>query len=166
MSGGELAGAAEGNAAAFVESLEARAREIVERCSRCGRCVEVCPTAGPAGVDRGDPVAVVTQVLELLRGAGDPASAGARWAETCTGSGACRQACDDGVNPRFMLALTRLRLNERRGVDERRVAGQKAFSAMSRGVKVLSRLQLPAEFVGRVTRPARVGGAGAPPRGV
>jgi Fe-S oxidoreductase len=162
MSGGELAGAAEGNAAAFVESLEARAREIVERCSRCGRCVEVCPTAGPAGVDRGDPVAVVTQVLELLRGAGDPASAGARWAETCTGSGACRQACDDGVNPRFMLALTRLRLNERRGVDERRVAGQKAFSAMSRGVKVLSRLQLPAEFVGRVTRPARVGGAGAP----
>jgi Fe-S oxidoreductase len=157
----ELA-AAEGNAAVFVASLEARAREIVERCSRCGRCVEVCPTAGPAGVDRGDPVAVVTQVLELLRGSGDPASAGARWAETCTGSGACRKACDDGVNPRFMLALTRLRLNERRGIDERRAAGQKAFSAMSRGVKVLSRLQLPAEFVGRVTRPARAEGAGAP----
>jgi heterodisulfide reductase subunit D len=152
----------EGRETAFVASLEARAREIVERCSRCGRCVEVCPTAGPAGVDRTDPVAVVAQVLDLLQGAGDPASAGARWAETCTGSGACRQACDDGVNPRFMLALTRVRLNERRAVEERRATGQKAFHAMSRGVKVLSRLQLPAEFVGRVTRPARAESADAP----
>ena len=152
----------EGRETAFVASLEARAREIVERCSRCGRCVEVCPTAGPAGVDRADPVAVVAQVLDLLQGAGDPASAGARWAETCTGSGACRQACDDGVNPRFMLALTRVRLNERRAVEERRATGQKAFHAMSRGVKVLSRLQLPAEFVGRITTPARAEGADAP----
>ena len=104
----------------FVASLEARAQEIIDRCSRCGRCVEVCPTAGPAGVDRSDPPSVVGQVLELLRGAGDPASAGARWAETCTGSGACRQACEDGVNPRFMLALTRVRLNERTALEERR----------------------------------------------
>src|SRR5262249_15329132 len=97
-----------------------------------------------------------------LQGAGDPASAGARWAETCTGSGACRQACDDGVNPRFMLALTRVRLNEQRAVEERRATGQKAFNAMSRGVKILSRLQLPADFVGRVTRPARAEDADAP----
>lgn len=148
--------------AAFVASLEARARDIAEQCSRCGRCVEVCPTAGPAGVDRADPPAVVAQVLDLLQGAGDPASPGAHWAETCTGSGACRQACDDGVNPRFMLALTRLRLNERRAEGERRATGQKAFNAMSRGVKVLSRLQLPAEFVGRVTRPARAEGSDRP----
>ena len=147
---------------AFVASLDARAREIVERCTRCGRCVEVCPTAGPAGVDRADPPAVVGHVLDLLRGAGDPASAGARWAETCTGSGACRTACDDGVNPRLMLALTRMRLNERRADDERRVQGQKAFHAMSRGVKVLSRLQLPAVFVAAVTRPARAESASAP----
>jgi heterodisulfide reductase subunit D len=147
---------------AFGASLEARARDIVEQCSRCGRCVEVCPTAGPAGVDRSDPASVVAQVLGLLQGAGDPASAGARWAETCTGSGACRQACDDGVNPRFMLALTRLRLNERRAQEERRATGQTAFNAMSRGVKVLSRLQLPAEFVGRITRPARADASDPP----
>ena len=147
---------------AFLASLEARADEIVERCTRCGRCVEVCPTAGPAGVDRTDPAAVVAQVLDLLRGAGDPASAGARWAETCTGSGACRTACDDGVNPRFMLALTRMRLNQRHAAEERRERGQKAFNTMSRGVKVLSRLQLPAEFVGAVTRAARAESAPAP----
>jgi heterodisulfide reductase subunit D len=151
-----------GRETAFVESLEARAQEIVDRCSRCGRCVEVCPTAGPAGVDRTDPASVVSQVLDLLRGAGDPASQGARWAETCTGSGACREACNDGVNPRFMLALTRVRLNERRAVEDRRATGQKGFLTMSRAVKVLSRLQLPSEFVGRVTRPARAQGAEAP----
>ncbi len=147
---------------AFVASLQTRGRDIVAQCSRCGRCVEVCPTAGPAEVDRRDPQAVVTQVLDLLRGAGDPASAGARWAETCTGSGACRQACDDGINPRFMLALARVRLNERRSDEERRTTGQKAFHTMSRGVKVLSRLQLPAEVVGRVTRAARAQEGPAP----
>ena len=146
----------------FVASLEARAQEIVDRCSRCGRCVEVCPTAGPAGVDRSDPPSVVGQVLELLRGAGDPASAGARWAETCTGSGACRQACEDGVNPRFMLALTRVRLNERTAIEERRATGHKAFQKMSRGVKVLSRLQLPAGVLGSITRSARAEKAPAP----
>lgn len=140
---------------AFVASLDARAHDIIEQCSRCGRCVEVCPTAGPAEVDRSDPPAVVAQVLDLLRGLGDPASAGARWAETCTGSGACREACEDGVNPRFMLALARVRLNERRAGEERRALGQKAFHTMSRGVKVLSRLQLPADIAGRVTRAAR-----------
>src|SRR5262245_11436365 len=144
-----------GGEAAFVTSLQERAREIVERCSRCGRCVEVCPTAGPAGIDRSDPVSVVSQVIDLLRGDGDPKSAGARWAETCTGSGACRTACNDGVNPRFMLSLTRVRLTERRSTEERRVGGQAAFRTMTRGVKVLSRLQLPGEFVSRVTRPAR-----------
>jgi len=159
---GRVAVTTERSEAAFVASLEARAHEIIERCSRCGRCVEVCPTAGPAGIDRSDPAAVVGQVLDLLTGAGDPASAGARWAETCTGSGACRQACDDGVNPRFMLSLTRLRLNERRAEEERRAAGQKGFHTMSRGVKVLSRLQLPAEFVGRITRPARAERGEAP----
>jgi heterodisulfide reductase subunit D len=154
--------ASTGRETAFVASLETRARDIVAQCSRCGRCVEVCPTAGPAEVDRRDPQAVVTQVLDLLRGAGDPASAGARWAETCTGSGACRQACDDGINPRFMLALTRVRLNERRTEEERRATGQKAFHTMSRGVKVLSRLQLPTEVVGRVTRAARAEQGPAP----
>jgi heterodisulfide reductase subunit D len=154
-----IAGARE---TAFVASLDARSREIVERCTRCGRCVEVCPTAGPAGVDRADPPGVVGQVLDLLRGHGDGESAGARWAETCTGSGACRTACDDGVNPRLMLALTRMRLNERRADEDRRAQGQKAFQAMSRSVKVLSRLQLPADFVGTVTRPARAEPAAAP----
>ena len=145
---------------ALVRSLDARVEEILGRCSACGRCVEVCPTAGPAGVDRSEPRAVVRDVLAILRGDGDPVSRGARWAETCTGSGACLTACDDGVNPRFMLAMARVRLSQRKADDERRVAGQKAFQTMSRSVKVLSRLQLPSEFVDRATRSAHATGSG------
>ena len=138
--------------AAFVASLDGRVREIVDTCTRCGRCVEVCPTADAAGLDRHDPRAVVGEVLDILRGDGDSASRGARWAETCTGSGACLTACDDGVNPRFMLAMTRVRLEERHPPEARHATGQKRFHTMSQGVKVLSRLQLPPEFLDRVTR--------------
>jgi heterodisulfide reductase subunit D len=149
-------------AEAFVESLDARVEEILGRCTACGRCVEVCPTAGPAGVDRSEPRAVVLDVLAILQGGGDPVSRGARWAETCTGSGACLTACDDGVNPRFMLAMTRVRLSQRKAADERRAAGQTAFQTMSRGVKVLSRLQLPAGLLDRVTRSAHASASAAP----
>jgi ferredoxin len=76
-----------GRETAFVQGLGARVDEILTRCSACGRCVEVCPTAGPAGIDRSEPRTIVTEVLAILRGDGHPASRGARWAETCTGSG-------------------------------------------------------------------------------
>ncbi|HYE92467.1 MAG TPA: (Fe-S)-binding protein [Terriglobales bacterium] len=139
---------------AFLDALDARVRTILDTCSTCGRCVEVCPTAEPAGVDRRDPRAVVGDVLAILRGDGDPASAGARWAETCTGSGQCLKACDDGVNPRFMLAMTRIKLHAGRAEDERRATGRTAFNTMSQAVKVLSRLQLPPALLARITRSA------------
>ena len=148
--------------ATFVAGLDARVTDILEQCSGCGRCVEVCPTAEPGGVDKSDPRAVVADVLDILRGAGDPQSVGARWAETCTGSGRCLRACDDGVNPRFMLAMTRVALNQRKAEADRRSAGQTGLNTMSRGVKVLSRLQLPADFVARVTRSAHASDAPAP----
>ena len=148
--------------ATFVAGLDARVQDILDHCSTCGRCVEVCPTAEPGGVDRRDPSAVVTDVLAILRGAGDPTSAGARWAETCTGSGACLKACDDGVNPRFMLAMTRVKLNEAKAESARQANGQKAFNTMSQSVKVLSRLQLPPDLVARVTRSAHASDGPAP----
>ena len=146
----------------FIATMDARVQEILDRCTRCGRCVEVCPTAGPAGIDTRDPSAIVGDVLDILRGAGDPASRGARWAETCTGSGRCLSVCDDGVNPRFMLAATRLRLNERREANERHATGQAGFQKMSEAVKVLSRLQLPADVVATLTQSARAESEAAP----
>jgi heterodisulfide reductase subunit D len=150
------------HAADFVSSLDARIGEILDRCTRCGKCVEVCPTARPAGIDTREPSAIVGDVLDILRGGGDPESRGARWASTCTGSGRCLSACDDGVNPRFMLAATRLRLNERRAASERHATGQAGFQKMSEGVKVLSRLQVPADLLAGMTRSARVDSGPAP----
>lgn len=146
----------------FVATLDARIAEILDRCTGCGKCVEVCPTAAPAGIDTREPTAIVTDVLDILRGGGDPESRGARWASTCTGSGRCLSACDDGVNPRFMLAATRLRLNERRAATERHATGQAGFQKMSEGVKVLSRLQVPADLLAGMTRSARAD-SGSPP---
>ena len=140
------------HADAFIATIDARVSDILDRCTRCAKCVEVCPTAAPAGIDTSEPAAIVADVLGILRGGGDPASRGARWANACTGSGRCISACDDGINPRFMLAATRLRLNERRQADERRATGRAGFKKMSTAVKVLSRLQLPAELLAGLTR--------------
>jgi len=147
---------------AFIASLDLRIREILDRCTRCGKCVEVCPTAKPAGIDTRDPGAIVGDVLNILRGGGDAQSRGALWAGTCTGSGRCLSVCDDGVNPRFMLAATRLRLNERRAASERHATGQAGFQKMSEAVKVLSRLQLPADLLAGITRSARADSGPAP----
>jgi heterodisulfide reductase subunit D len=115
------------HADAFVTTINARVSDILDRCTRCGKCVEVCPTAAPAGIDTSEPAAIVGDVLDILSGRGDQSSRGARWADACTGSGRCISACDDGINPRFMLAATRLRLNERRQADERRATGRAGF---------------------------------------
>ena len=150
------------HADAFVASLDLRVSEILDRCTRCGKCVEVCPTAKPAGIDTREPRAIVGDVLDILRGGGDAQSRGARWASACTGSGRCLSACDDGVNPRFMLAATRLRLSERHAASERHATGQVGFQKMSEAVKVLSRLQLPADLLAGMTRSARAD-SGPPP---
>jgi len=149
-------------AEAFITAMNTRVQEILDRCTRCARCVEVCPTAGPAGIDTREPSAIVGDVLDILRGGGDPGSRGARWAQTCTGSGRCISVCDDGVNPRFMLAATRLRLNERRETSERHAIGQAGFQKMSEAVKVLSRLQLPADLLATLTKSARTQSEAAP----
>jgi heterodisulfide reductase subunit D len=150
------------HADAFIASIDLRVRDILDRCTRCAKCVEVCPTAIPAGIDISEPTQIVDDVLEILRGGGDAQSRGARWANACTGSGRCLSACNDGVNPRFMLAATRLRLNERRELQEKRTTGRGGFKKMSTGVKVLSRLQLPPDLLARFTRVTTTASGPAP----
>ncbi|HEX7232108.1 MAG TPA: (Fe-S)-binding protein [Candidatus Binatia bacterium] len=140
------------HADAFIASIDLRVREILDRCTRCAKCVEVCPTAIPAGIDITEPNEIVGDVLEILRGGGDAKSRGARWANACTGSGQCLSVCNDGVNPRFMLAATRLRLNERQTIQAKRSTGRSGFKKMSTAVKILSRLQLPPDLLAGFTR--------------
>src|SRR5260221_11995922 len=105
----------------FESALDARTQEVLDRCTRCGACVEACPMPGPAGLDVSDPKAVVRGVTDLLAG-GPGTKAAERWAAVCSGSGNCIPACHDGVNPRFMLALARLAVSKRQDKDTRKRA--------------------------------------------
>ena len=93
--------------ALFEQALDTRVAEILDRCTSCGACVDVCPMPGPAGIDASDSPTLAAGVLAILRGEDHP-EASARWAAVCTGSGHCIPACQYGVNPRFMLAMARL----------------------------------------------------------
>jgi heterodisulfide reductase subunit D len=121
---------------------------VLENCTACGRCVEVCPMPGPAGLDAADAPGIAAGVLAILRGEA-PAEASARWASVCSGSGHCIPACPHGVNPRFMLTMARLAMQRRSDVATRRKDGFARFTGMTAGVRVLSRMQLPPELLAR-----------------
>jgi heterodisulfide reductase subunit D len=129
------------------QALDARVTGILERCTSCGACAEVCPMPSPAGIDA-NPRALTSGVLALLRGEEHPADS-ARWAAVCTGSGHCIPACQYGVNPRFMLAMARLAMAKRKEPANRRRDGFTRFTGMTTGVRVLSRLQLSPELLAR-----------------
>jgi heterodisulfide reductase subunit D len=133
---------------AFAAALDARAIEVLDRCTSCGKCYEVCPMPEPAGIAQIDAQAQAAGILDLIRGGAGTPEAG-RWAQVCSGSGSCITACPEGVNPRFMLSLARLALQRRSGADERRAKGAAGFSTMGRSVRVLSRIQLSPDVLAR-----------------
>ena len=128
-------------------ALGDKVAEILDRCTTCGACAEVCPMPAPAGLDTSNPQALTAGILTVLRG-GAHAEA-SRWAAVCSGSGHCIPACQHGVNPRLMLALARVAtLNHDAPVARRQTAFAR-FGAMTKGVRVLSRLQLPPDTLAR-----------------
>jgi heterodisulfide reductase subunit D len=128
-------------------ALQSQAAEILDRCTSCGACVEVCPMPAPAGIDTSDSGGLAGGVLKVLRG-GSYADA-QRWAAVCSGSGHCIPACQYGVNPRLMLALARTADLGRENSGDRRKTGFARFGAMTTGVRVLSRLQLSPDLLAR-----------------
>jgi Fe-S oxidoreductase len=134
----------------FDDALQSRVEDILDACTRCGKCFEVCPISDPAGLSAAEPEAVVTGVLEILRTGHGP-EACRRWASSCMLSGDCIEACDYGVNPRFMLAMARVAMakagNE---LPARRQRGVENFRGLSRDVAVLSRMQLTGDMLQRL----------------
>jgi len=132
-----------------------RVDQMVDACVRCGKCVEVCPVTGPAGMAEAEPVAVITGVLDILRGGKGP-DASRQWASACVLSGECIKACDYGVNPRFLLAMARTAMaraaNEEPAMRRR---GVEAFRTLSQGVNVLARLQLDDDTLDRLGQSGR-----------
>ena len=135
---------------AFADSIAGRTQDILAACTRCGRCVEVCPMVEPAGLDPARAPDIASGVLDLLSG-GSGTDGAARWASVCTGSGYCIPACGHGINPRFMLGLARTAARTRDGNAPARREGVEVFSGMTRGVRVLSRMQLPPDLLARIS---------------
>ena len=134
----------------FEAALNARTSDMLDACTRCGKCVEACPSVAPAGLDDVSPVAVMSGVIDLLRG-GDAPEVSRRWAASCMLSGDCIKACDYGVNPRFLLAMARSAMRGKdRDLAERRRDGVTKFRETSRDVATLSRLQLDRAALARL----------------
>ena len=91
----------------FETALDARVEEMLDACTRCGKCVEVCPSVKPAGIAETKSEDIISGILELVRtGKGRKLRANGR--QSCMQSGECIKACDYGVNPRFLLTMARL----------------------------------------------------------
>src|SRR5947208_1953618 len=134
--------------AGFLDPFRARGAAIADACTRCGDCFRACPMTGPAGIGDADPSATAAAIVDLITGGAGNAEA-ARWSEACSGSGYCIPACKHGINPRFMVQLARGFARRNTGTTPLPTRWRQGFQSMSRGVRVLSRLQLPPEILAR-----------------
>jgi heterodisulfide reductase subunit D len=134
----------------FETAFARRVDDMLDACTRCGACFAACPITGPAGLGDADPEAVVAGVLDIIT-LGEGPDAARKWAGACMLSGECVRACDYGVNPRFLLAVARVRLARATSeAPDLRRRGVESFRGMSRDVAMLSRLQLTDEALQRL----------------
>jgi heterodisulfide reductase subunit D len=134
----------------FEAALGERVADMLDACTRCGKCVEVCPSVKPAGIADASSQDIISGVLDIVR-SGDGPEASRRWAASCMLSGECIKACNDGVNPRFLLAMARLAIAKAGSeLPDRRRLGVERYRDLSRDVTVLSRLQLDGEMLERL----------------
>lgn len=136
----------------FLEAVRSRVDDTLAACTRCGKCVEACPMTEPAGLSPANGRAIAGGLLDLLRG-GPGTPDAERFAEVCTNSGKCIPACEDGVNPRFMVNMARIAVKERMGDEAVRHAAKSYFNTMNRSTRMISRLLLPPEVHARLNPP-------------
>ncbi len=134
--------------AGFLDTFRARGAAIADACTRCGDCFRACPMVEPAGLAAADPEEVTGAIVDLITDGTGNADA-IRWADVCSGSGNCIPACQHGINPRFMVQLARGFARRNAGSAPLPTRWREPFQNMSRGVRVLSRLQLPPETLAR-----------------
>ena len=139
----------------FQAALTERTERMLDACTLCGKCYEVCPIVDAAGAAAGDPSSVVGGVLDLVR-RGDGPQLARQWAKGCALSGDCIDACDYGVNMRFLLAMARVSIAKQASpAADLRKRGASNFRTMVEGAATLPRLQLSAEELVRLGQRTR-----------
>ncbi len=68
----------------FEAALDQRTAGMLEACTRCGKCVEACPSVAPAGIADANPKDIIAGVLDIVR-TGDGALASRTWAAVLHG---------------------------------------------------------------------------------
>jgi heterodisulfide reductase subunit D len=176
----------------FESALQARVDTMIDACTRCGKCVEVCPVTAAAGLhidphldpppfrgrsegendsflplqgrgsgrgstsgERQSPAYVIGGVIDILRG-GEGSEAARQWAAGCVRSGDCIEACDYGVNPRFLLGMARVAMaRAKNDAVALRRGGVEGFRKVARDVNAMSRLQLDDALLARLGQDAK-----------
>ena len=148
----------------FETAIQERVDEMVDACTRCGKCVEACPSVKPAGLANAVPADVIGGIIDILRDGHGP-DASRKWAQACTLSGECITACDEGVNPRFLLAMARVATAKAsHDLPARRRQGLEKYRDLGRDVSVLSQLQVNDEVLARLgQKSASAAAPGEPP---
>jgi len=134
----------------FEAALNGLVGDMLDACVKCCKCVEACPSVGPADIADASPVAVISGVIDLVR-SGEGPEASRKWASSCMLSGDCIKACDYGVNPRFLLAMARGAMRRKESdLATRRRNGLARYRETSRDVATLSRMQLDQAMLERL----------------
>jgi heterodisulfide reductase subunit D len=133
----------------FIEALNIRMQDVASACVGCGKCFEVCPMKGPIGLSEADPKHVLGGIVDLIRG-GEGNEAAQRWAGACSSSGFCRNACEYGVDPLFLVKMANYANVRRRDGDAVRKNGASSFRAVAKSLRIISRLQLDRNELARL----------------
>ncbi|MFI5001549.1 MAG: (Fe-S)-binding protein [Reyranellales bacterium] len=140
---------------AYADRLEALAAESAERCTGCGKCFEVCPTAREVGLDAGEAKLRVGELSALTRGGGAAADGLQRWLNACDGSARCSDACPEGINVRQWVTIAKLKsLEATRPRAEGAANAANRFRHMAQAVRLLASMQLPSETLKKILAPA------------
>jgi len=139
---------------AYAERLEALAAEAADRCTGCGKCFEVCPTAREIGLDAGEAKLRVGELVTLTRGAA-PAEGVQKWLNACDGSARCNEACPEDINVRQWVTIAKMKaLEATRPRTEGATNAANRFRHMAQAVRLLASMQLPSDTLQRILAPA------------
>lgn len=121
---------------------------LLSSCTRCGKCVEVCPVVPfDATLSAANPAEVVTGVLDFMQDRNQPLRAdSALWAYQCNGCDQCIPACPVEINPRRMLMLANAEISARTQPTPH------MFQKMARAIRILVAMQLVPEDAARLLK--------------
>src|SRR4030095_10986430 len=92
----------------LTEYIDGFIEDAVSRCTRCGRCFEVCPmTQYSERLTQANAAEGVGDVLDVLRRQPAPPQA-LDWIRVCAQSATCIKPCPEGINAMLMLRVARM----------------------------------------------------------